>query len=62
VYGQIINKHDQPPRLGDVAGAYANADTALKLLDWKAVYSIDDGIRDALKWGQMRENLLKWDD
>jgi UDP-glucose 4-epimerase len=61
VYGQTINKVDQPPRPGDVAGAYANADTALRLLDWKAEHSIDDGIRDALKWGQLRENILKWD-
>jgi len=60
-YGQEINKEDTPPRLGDVAGAYANADTALRLLNWQARLSIEDGIRDALKWGQLRENILKWD-
>ena len=61
VYGQEINKVDTPPRPGDVAGAYANADKALRLLNWQARLSIEDGIRDALKWGQLRENILKWE-
>jgi UDP-glucose 4-epimerase len=61
VYGQEINKEDKPPRPGDVAGAYANADKALRLLNWKAEFSIEDGIRDALRWGKLRENILKWD-
>jgi len=61
VYGQIIQKRRMPPRPGDVAGAYANADTALRLLGWKAEMSIDDGIRDALKWGEIRQERLHWD-
>jgi len=61
VYGQIIQKRHMPPRPGDVAGAYANADTALRLLGWKAEMSIDDGIRDALKWGEIRQERLHWD-
>ena len=61
VYGQEINKEDTPPRPGDVAGAFANADTALRLLNWQARLSIEDGIRDALKWGQLRESILKWE-
>jgi UDP-glucose 4-epimerase len=60
VYDQEINKEDKPPRPGDVAGAYANADTALRLLNWQAEFSIEDGIRDALKWGEIRENILNW--
>jgi UDP-glucose 4-epimerase len=51
-----------PPRAGDVAGAYANADTALRLLGWKAELSIEEGIRDALKWGEFRHEILHWDE
>jgi len=62
VYGQTIQKREMPPRPGDVAGAYANADTALRLLGWKAELSIDEGIRDALKWGEFRHEILHWDE
>jgi len=58
VYGQTIRKRELPPRPGDVAGAYANADTALKLLGWKAEMPLDQGIADALKWGEVREQVL----
>lgn len=61
VYGQTVNKREMPPRPGDVAGAYANADTALKLLGWKAELPIEKGIEDALRWGDMRGKLLTWD-
>jgi UDP-glucose 4-epimerase len=44
-----------------VAGAYANADTARRLLGWEAKLPIEQGIRDALKWGEIREKVLKWD-
>jgi UDP-glucose 4-epimerase len=50
VYGRAIKTQTAPPRPGDVAGAYANADLALKLFGWKAELSIEQGIRDALKW------------
>lgn len=61
VYGQTIQKRDMPPRPGDVPGAYANADTALRLLNWKAELSIEEGISDALKWGKLRTHILHWD-
>jgi UDP-glucose 4-epimerase len=61
VYGQTIQKRDMPPRPGDVPGAYANADTALRLLNWKAELSIEKGISDALKWGELRTQILHWD-
>ncbi len=61
VYGQTINKRESPPRPGDVAGSYANADTALRLIGWKAELPIEQGIADALKWGKIRENLLAFD-
>ncbi|MCH7653264.1 MAG: UDP-glucose 4-epimerase GalE [Chloroflexi bacterium] len=58
VYGQEIGKRDAPPRPGDVAGAYANADRARELLGWEAEMSIEQGIADALQWGKVREDML----
>lgn len=57
-YGKTINKREAPPRPGDVAGAYANADKALALLGWKAEKSIDEGIASALEWGRRRGEIL----
>jgi UDP-glucose 4-epimerase len=61
VYGQVINKHETPPRPGDVAGAFANADTARHLLGWEASLGIEQGIADALKWDKIRESILKFE-
>jgi UDP-glucose 4-epimerase len=58
VYGKTVRKRETDPRPGDVAGAYANADTAHSLLDWSAKLSIDEGISDALKWGKLRKSIL----
>jgi UDP-glucose 4-epimerase len=60
VFGQEINKEEAPPRPGDVAGSYANADTAKKLLDWEAVHSIEDGIRDALRWEEVKRKVIDY--
>ncbi|MCB2213863.1 UDP-glucose 4-epimerase GalE [bacterium] len=61
VYGQEINKQEKPPRPGDVAGAFANANKALDLLNWEARLPIENGISDALKWGEIREEILNFD-
>ncbi len=61
VYGSTIRKRDSGPRPGDVAGSFCNADTAWRLLKWKAELSIEAGIRDALKWGEVRESILHFD-
>jgi UDP-glucose 4-epimerase len=60
VYGKTINKVEAPPRDGDVAGAYANADRAAQLLGWRTELSIEDGIASALKWGKMRKEILPY--
>jgi UDP-glucose 4-epimerase len=60
VYGQKINKKETGPRPGDVAGAYTNADTAKRLLGWEAELPIEQGISDALKWGELRDKILKF--
>lgn len=52
VYKAKINKREAPPRPGDVAGSFASADLALKLINWRAELSIDQGISDALSWAK----------
>ena len=62
VYGQEINKADAPRRPGDVAGAYANANRAKELLDWETKKSIEQCIADALKWGELRDQVIAYED
>jgi len=49
------------PRPGDIAGSCASAETAERLLGWKAKLPIEQGIADALKWGEARNRVLKMD-
>jgi UDP-glucose 4-epimerase len=58
VYGKRLETEMAPPRAGDVAGAYAGIDRAYSLLGWKPELTIEDGIRDALRWGDARESVL----
>ncbi len=58
VFGKKVPLREMPPRPGDVAGAYANADTAGRLLGWEATSSIEQGIASALKWGEVRKSIL----
>ena len=58
VTGKPLNQADGPARPGDVAGSFCNADTAKRLLDWQAELSIEQGISDALKWGEMKDKVL----
>lgn len=58
VYGKKVPLREMPPRPGDVAGAYANADTAGRLLGWEANSPIEEGIASALKWGEVRKEIL----
>jgi len=58
VYGQEVKKVEAPPRPGDVAGSCANADTARRLIGWRAKHPIEDGIADALKWDAVFAALI----
>jgi UDP-glucose 4-epimerase len=60
VIGQPINKVEGPRRPGDSAGSYTSADKANELLGWKAELSIEQAISDALKWGELKDKLLKY--
>ena len=53
-----IPKSDAPPRDGDVPGAYANAEKAQRTLGWCTEKTIEDGIRDALRWNRARAEVL----
>jgi len=61
VYHKTINKVEKPPRPGDIAGAYANADTARRLIGWEARLPIEKGIEDALRWGEVREQIIHFE-
>lgn len=56
VIGKNIDKIEVERRLGDVTGAYANIDKANKLINWYPTLTIEDGIKDSLKWQENREN------
>lgn len=61
VFGQELKKKEAPPRPGDNAGSFASCEKALSLLKWSAEKSIDDGIRDALRWADCRRSVLGYD-
>lgn len=50
VAGKELPKREGDPRPGDVAGAYTNYDKAEKLLGWKPLFTVEDAIRDAIRW------------
>ncbi|MDO5681864.1 MAG: UDP-glucose 4-epimerase GalE [Propionibacteriaceae bacterium] len=56
--GRSVNVQEGPPRPGDVAGVYASADNAERLLGWRAQHTLADGIRDALAWQEIRPERL----
>ncbi|HZR48946.1 MAG TPA: UDP-glucose 4-epimerase GalE [Streptosporangiaceae bacterium] len=58
VSDQPVATADAPPRPGDVAGAYTRIDRARRLLGWAPRFSIEDGIRDSLRWVAVRDSLL----
>jgi UDP-glucose 4-epimerase len=60
VVGKQLPVSIQPPRPGDTAGAYANANKAKRLLGWQAEKSIEEGIADALKWGEVRDTIIHY--
>jgi UDP-glucose 4-epimerase len=52
VSGQPIPYKIAPRRNGDIACCYADPSAAEKLLDWKAVRSLEDMCRDSWRWQQ----------
>jgi UDP-glucose 4-epimerase len=50
VTGKPLRTEDAPRRPGDVVGAYTRCERSGRLLDWRAEYGLEEGIRDALAW------------
>lgn len=53
-----IQGRDVERRPGDVTGAYTRSDRAKSLLGWVPRYDVDEGIRHALKWAAIRDQVL----
>ncbi|QSB14260.1 UDP-glucose 4-epimerase GalE [Natronosporangium hydrolyticum] len=58
VTGESLRTRETGPRLGDVAGAYTRSDRARRLLGWTPEHSLADGIRDSLRWAEVRAERL----
>ncbi|QMU72035.1 UDP-glucose 4-epimerase GalE [Streptacidiphilus sp. P02-A3a] len=61
VIGQKLSCVETGPRPGDTAGAYTRSSLAQELLDWKPQLSIEDGIRDSLRWYAKRDTVIDTD-
>ncbi len=46
------------PRPGDVVGSYTRIDKARRLLGWEPEYTIEQAIRDSIRWSQVRDTRL----
>lgn len=58
VTGEPLPTVETEPRPGDVVGAYTRSTRARDLLDWQAGQSTEDGIRDTLRWFDVRHRVL----
>jgi UDP-glucose 4-epimerase len=55
---QSVTTVEGARRPGDTAGSYASNAKAQILLNWTPRFSLEDGIRDSLKWSEVRRELL----
>jgi UDP-glucose 4-epimerase len=58
VADRSVESADAARRPGDSVGAYTRIDRAKRLLGWRPVYDIDDGIRHSLQWAAIRDEIL----
>jgi UDP-glucose 4-epimerase len=56
--GLAIQIRETGPRPGDVAGSYTRSLRARELLGWAPRFTIEDGIRDSVRWSAVREDRL----
>jgi UDP-glucose 4-epimerase len=54
VTGRPLRRRETAKRPGDVVGAFARGDRARRLLGWLPEHSLADGIRDSLRWAEVR--------
>jgi UDP-glucose 4-epimerase len=53
-----IDSVDRPPRPGDSAGVFTRSARARELLGWEPEHSLESGIRDTLRWFEVRRSIL----
>ena len=53
-----LRVREAPPRPGDGVGSYTRIDKARAILGWEPRFSIADGIRDSIRWAQIRDSRL----
>jgi UDP-glucose 4-epimerase len=58
VVGSPVAVVESPRRPGDPAGAYTTTDRARSLLGWETRHSLAEGIRDSLRWAEVRDSTL----
>ncbi|WP_416968300.1 UDP-glucose 4-epimerase GalE [Streptomyces sp. 4F14] len=58
VTGRALPTTETGPRPGDAAGAYTRSHLAAELLGWKPQLSLEDGIRDSLRWYDRRDHVI----
>jgi UDP-glucose 4-epimerase len=56
--GAPVAAVDGPARPGDTPGAYTRIERARRLLGWEPQFSVEDGIRDSLRWAAVRDEKL----
>lgn len=61
VFGSSVPTTEAGPRPGDAVGAFANADKAARLLDWRTELSLDEAIASALAWADKRQEILGYE-
>jgi UDP-glucose 4-epimerase len=58
VVGERLTVVEAPSRPGDVLGCYAGSAKAAAVLDWRARFTVADGIRHSLEWDARRGDVL----
>jgi UDP-glucose 4-epimerase len=58
VTGRRLSRHETGRRPGDVAGAFTRSEKAPRVLGWQPQFSLADGIRDSLRWAEVRDTRL----
>ncbi|GGV90188.1 UDP-glucose 4-epimerase GalE [Streptomyces gelaticus] len=53
-----VSSVDAEARPGDAAGAYTRSDRAERLLGWRPLHSLAEGIRHSLEWAAVRKDVL----
>ncbi|GAB3406966.1 NAD-dependent epimerase/dehydratase family protein [Flindersiella endophytica] len=59
VTGAPLPAREAPPRPGDAVGAYTRTGKAESVLSWRPEHSLEDGIRDTLRWFEARDDILR---